>query len=118
MENTKMTKVMAINYVLENCEIPTEVAEKLQTMAEQIAKKNATRSTKPSAKTVENNAIREAILSVMTTEPMTQAEIKALCPEVAEKSPQAFGQLMMPMVKNGTVIKTIVKKIPMYALAE
>ena len=54
----------------------------------------------------------------MTTEPMTQAEIKALCPEVAEKSPQAFGQLMMPMVKNGTVVKAIVKKVPMYALAE
>ena len=117
MSQTKITNSVALGYVLENCELPTEIRERIVAIQTSIDKKNAYRSDKPSKSKIENDSIRQALLDVLTEVPMSQNEIKAICPVVAEKSPQAFGQLMSPMVKAGLVTKTIVKKIPLYALA-
>lgn len=117
MSQTKITNSVALGYVLENCELPTEVRERIVAIQTSIDKKNAHRSDKPSKSKIENDSIRQALLDILTEVPMSQNEIKAICPVVAEKSPQAFGQLMSPMVKAGLVTKTIVKKIPLYALA-
>ena len=39
MEKTKVTQKMALGYVLENCEVPADIKEKLEKMLEQVEKK-------------------------------------------------------------------------------
>ena len=54
----KMTNAKALAYVLANCEIPSEVADKLTAIKASIEKKNAHKSDKPTAKQAENEAIK------------------------------------------------------------
>ena len=41
MKETKITQKMALTYVLENCELPTDINEKLTAMLAQVEKKSA-----------------------------------------------------------------------------
>jgi hypothetical protein len=60
----KMTNVKAIDYVLANAELPTDVKEKLEKMREQFVKKNSAER-KPTATQTENAGLKVAILNAM-----------------------------------------------------
>ena len=53
----KITNVKALAYVLENCDLPDEVAEKVKAMKASFEKRNASKAGKPSKKATENAAI-------------------------------------------------------------
>lgn len=61
----KMTNVKALAYVLENCELTEEVAEKIAKIKASYEKKSATGERKPTANQVANEALKEAIVEAM-----------------------------------------------------
>ena len=60
----KMTNVKAIEYVIANCEIPTEVAEKLEKMKASFIKKSSGER-KPTKTQAQNEALKPEILDYM-----------------------------------------------------
>jgi len=67
----KMTNVKALAFVLENCELPTEIAEKITNIHASYVKKStasATGERKPTATQVANETLKEKILAEMKTE--------------------------------------------------
>lgn len=67
MEQKKITNKSALNYVLTNCELPTEIADKLSAMVVALEKK-ATGSTekKPTATQVQNEGYKTIIVEYLT----------------------------------------------------
>ena len=62
----KITNVKALAYVLENCELTAEVAEKIAKIKASYEKKSATTGEKkPTANQVANEALKEAIVAEM-----------------------------------------------------
>lgn len=61
----KMTNVKALQYVLENCELTEEVAEKIAKIKASYEKKSTTGERKPTANQVANEALKEAIVATM-----------------------------------------------------
>lgn len=111
----KMTNVKALEYVVANYEIPTDVAEKLDSMIASLKKKAANR--KPTKVQKENEVLKEKVLEVMTTEPKTVSEIMALDDELGGLSNQKVTSLLSALKDDGKVIKTIDKRKALYALA-
>jgi len=62
----KMTQREAINYVLDNCNVPYEVREKFESMIDALNNKSSNSVRKPTARQKENEAIKAAILSEMS----------------------------------------------------
>lgn len=60
----KMTNVKAIAYVIENCEVPQEVVEKLEKIKASFEKK-ASGERKPTKTQTENEGLKSAILEYM-----------------------------------------------------
>lgn len=68
MKEKKITQKDALNYVLENCTIPEEIAEKLNAMLAQIEKKSASgKATTPTQKA--NAEFSKAIVEELTANP-------------------------------------------------
>ncbi len=112
MATSKMTTIKALDYVLENCDIPADVAEKLVHMRAQAEKKNSAER-KPSAKQVENVAIRSEILDFLrnSSRPMTISDIKSGVPALNDASSQRVSGLMRPLVLGALVTKFVDKRI-------
>ena len=86
---------------------------------ELLAKKNASRSEKPTAKQKENEVLKQAILDGM--EDGVAYQINALMkqvPEVAELSNQRVSALVRQLKEDGKVIKEIVKRVSFYKKAD
>lgn len=116
MTNEKMTNSKAIAFVLENCEVPTEVAEKLANIKASIDKKNArgTGERKPSAKQLENARLAETIREFMVGKPaMSVTEIINAMPELSGLSTQK----VTPLLKEGFTSEKV-KGVNRYSLAE
>lgn len=64
---TKMTNVKAIAYVIENCEVPQEVMEKLEKIKVSFEKKSSGER-KPTKTQTENEGLKTAILDFMETD--------------------------------------------------
>lgn len=103
MEN-KMTNAKALEYVIANCDVPTDVMDKLNAMLTSLKKKSANR--KPTKTQKENDSLKDAILEVLTTEPKTVSEIIAMTPTLAGMNTQKVTPLMYQMEKDGKVVKT------------
>lgn len=69
MTEKKMTQREALGYVLENCEIPEKVADKLKAMIAQIEKKSASGSGKLTKGQEANAKFKIAIVEEMTANP-------------------------------------------------
>lgn len=69
--------------------------------------RKASANPRPNKKQEANNALREKILRVLTTDtPMTIADIRDVMPEFNEKtSSQQISSLLSPMVKAGLAVK-------------
>lgn len=117
--NEKVTYVSALSYVLENCNLPSDVADKIATLKAQTEKRNSAER-KPTAKQRANaeasaviaNAIR-ATLSA-SDKPLTVAELI----EVGNlgASTQKVSAVLKGM--GAEVVRSVEKRKAYYSLAE
>lgn len=115
MTNTTMTEKMtnkkALNYVLEHCEIPADVAEKLEGMVAQLEKRSISER-KPSARQVENGVLKQAILDAMEVDRLYSVGemIKEFTFFPADITPQRVSALMTNLVVDKKVIREVDKR--------
>ncbi len=67
MENKRITNVLALTYVLENCSLPEEYQEKIKSMRETFERKNSTKGGL-TAKQQANNLIKKNIYEKMESQ--------------------------------------------------
>lgn len=119
MTTNKMTYVNALTYAIENIE-DAEVVQKLTALRESLSKR-ATSARKPSAEQQHNDAIRGEIVAMLAeSEGMTITEIaNALISahEGEQFSNQRVNQLVVKMIKDGTVERFEVKRKAYFRLA-
>lgn len=90
----KMTNVKALGFVLDNCDLPDEVAEKVKAMKASFEKRNASKAGKPSKKATENAAIGERVIAAMVAgENYDTKGIKALI-DADDLTPQKITAVM------------------------
>ncbi len=87
---------------------------------ELLAKKSANRSSKPTVRQAENAEIKAQIVSVMETGKAYRcAEIKAMIDALAQgEGTQRTARLCNDLVSEGSLVKSIDKKVVYFALAE
>lgn len=114
----KMTNRKALSYVLENCEIPTEVADKLTAMIAALDKKS-TAERKPTAKQAENEVVRAALVEFindnMEGDGFTCADLIKVCPAVEGKSNQYVSAILRQAVQADELSKGSVKRRTYFA---
>lgn len=118
---TKISSRDALTFVLNTYELPTEYAEKIQTMLSQLEKKSATPS-KPSAKTIENDALRTEVMAVLRefARPTAIPEVMgAITGEYASPiTSQRISALLSQLVKAKKVDRSEVKRIAHFMAVE
>ena len=111
----KMTNVKALAYVLENCDLPDEISEKVKAMKASYEKRNASKAGKPSKKAAENAEIAERVIATMVAgEGYDTNGIKALLGD-SELSPQKVTAVMKAL--GNRVVAEKVKGKAVYRLA-
>ena len=88
----------------------------IEKQIDQLAKKSSG-SRKPSKSQVENENLRSQILEVLTTEdrPMAIREIREKIPGMENASSQRMVMLIRPMMLDGKVERTYIKKVAHYS---
>lgn len=115
----KMTNIKAIAFVIENCELPQEVVEKLERMKTSFEKKSSGER-KPTATQKANESLKTAILNFMEVD--TLYSVGQLAKEVPELvSIGASGQKVSALVKQlkdaGLVVRVEDKRKAFFKLA-
>ena len=105
----KMTNVKALAYVLENCELTTEVKEKLEKMKIQFEKKNSAEK-KPTATQIANEGIKNIIFETLDEKSMTITEMQKANSELAELSNQKISALLKQMTESGSIKREEIKR--------
>lgn len=116
----KMTNKKALEFVLslEVVAENVEVSEKLAKMLEQVEKKSAKKSDKPTKAQVENEDIKGRIL-VILSESEAPCQIKEICAKLDnEFSNQKISALVRQLVTIGMVERIEVKKVAMFKNVE
>ena len=114
----KMTNVKALAYVLENCELPAEIAEKVESMKASYEKRAGRKANGPTKAQIANAALAEKIVTTMSVgEVYNTAEIAALIPELEGATPQKISPLMRKLAESGQVVAEKVKGKQTYRLA-
>ena len=112
----KMTNVKALDYVLANCEISTEVREKLETMKAQFVKKNS-KERKPTATQTENAGLKVAIVEGMVEgTKYTITDLMKAIPELADLSNQRVSAIVRQLKDNGEVVREEIKRKAYFSL--
>ena len=111
----KMTNVKALAYVLENCDLPDEISEKVKAMKASYEKRNASKAGKPSKKAAENAEVAERVIAAMAAgECYDTNGIKALLGDSA-LTPQKVTAVMKTL--GDRVVAEKVKGKAVYRLA-
>lgn len=115
---TKMTNKKALCYVAENCELPADVREKVEAMIASLEKRSAGER-KPSAKQVENSAVRVALVDFINAnaegDGFTCSDLLKVCPAVEGRSNQYVSALLRQAVIAGELSKGSVKRRTYFA---
>lgn len=107
----KMTNVKALAYVLDNFELPTEVAEKLTKIKEQTASKNARKSDKPTAKQKANEDFKtELFLEMELGHAYTIGEMLKTLPCCDGLSSQKVSAMANQMAEVHLITKSVDKR--------
>lgn len=117
--STKMTYGKALDFVLNTCDLPTDVAERLTALQASIAKKNSA-VRKPTAKQVANGEFKQDILDFMVEGRIYScAEIAKECPALVENgiSSARTSALLTQLADAGLLTKTVEKRKNYYSLA-
>ncbi|MBE6148171.1 MAG: hypothetical protein E7167_01465 [Firmicutes bacterium] len=114
----KMTNAKAIAYVIENCTVPKDVAEKLEKILASYEKK-ASAERKPTATQIANEHLKDVILGVLTeaTKPMTVSEIIKAHAELATLSTQKISPQLTKLVDEKKIVKTVEKRKSYFSIA-
>lgn len=115
----KMTYVTALTYVLENAELPTEVAEKLEALKAQQVKRNSAEK-KPTKTQVANEATKELVLEVLRacSEQVTVSELQTKHEELSAMSNQKVAALVRQLVKENKVLRVEEGRKAFFKVAE
>lgn len=114
----KMTNKNALSFVLNNCEMPVDVREKLETMLAQLEKKSSN-DRKPTPTQLANEALKTAIINSMETGAQyTISDMIKTFPELSELSNQKVSAIVRGMVEAGTVVKTTEKRKSYFSKVE
>ena len=107
----KMTNKKALNYVLANYEVPTEVKEKIEGMIAQLDKKSGAER-KPTATQKENVAYADAIVTYLkdTGKSLTISDIIKEVTEVSELTNQRVSAIVRQLKDAGTLLRTEEKR--------
>lgn len=113
----KMTNVKALDYVLANATLPTDVKEKLETMKAQFVKKNFA-DRKPTATQTENAGLKVAIINAMEVgKAYTITDLMKCVPELADLSNQRVSAIVRQLKDEGTVVREEIKRKAYFSLA-
>lgn len=121
MTEKKMTQKEALTFVLETCELPEKVSEKLTSMLAQIEKKSASGSGKLTKSQEANAEFKVAIIEEMTANPNKIYTITDLIKSIdvlseyrdGEGNPisnQKVSALVSQLVKDGKVERITEKR--------
>ena len=118
MEKTaKMTYTVALNTVLDTCDLTDEVREKLEALVASLVKRNAKTGTRKPTKTQRENAELKVKLAefVAGTEGVRAKDVA----EAFEVSTQKASALLKQLVDEGTLVKAEgEKKVTLFKVAE
>ena len=104
----KLTKMDYFNRILAYAH--EEDKDFLRHEMELLEKKNASRSTKPTAKQVANASLADDIYNAMQDgQSYTVADVRALVPELAEANPQKISAILTKLRKEIRVSRELVK---------
>lgn len=113
----KITNKSALTFVITNCEMPTEIKEKLEVMLASLDRKSSA-DRKPTPTQRENEVLKNALLEVLTTEPKRISEIQALGTAFADLSNQKMSRLLNDLVRAEKAVKVSVKGVTYFARAQ
>lgn len=115
MTNSKMTYVSALSYVLDNCNLPTDVAEKLVALHDQQVKRNSAER-KPTAKQIADKQARaelgEKVLDILRNSASPLVTVAEICAALGgEYSTQKISAVLKSL---GTAVEREVDKRKAY----
>lgn len=119
MTTKKMTKRDYFNALREMVTDNTELTAFIDRELELLERKSKSGSKKPTTTQIENEKLKADIM-VALTEADTMLNIKelmAVCPSIAKLSNQKITHLLIPLVNEGKLVKTYVKKVPYFSVA-
>ena len=116
MTTNKMTNRKAINFVLDNCDVPADVREKFEGMLKALDRKaNAER--KPTAKQIANDDLRATLVAFINENAdetenggFTVTELIKSVDAVADASNQKVSAILRQAVLNGEVARATIKR--------
>lgn len=114
---TKMTYVVALDVAIAAVE-DVEVKEKLTALKAQFEKK-ATSERKPTKVQIENEGLKANIVKALTVadKPMCIREMMDNIESLDGLTNQRITHLLTDLVKGGTLERSVVKKVPYFAIA-
>lgn len=116
MKNSeKMTNRKALDYVLENCELPSEVSEKLSAMLVALDKKSGG-TRKPTANQIANEELKAKICDSM--ESGVRYQVKELAKLVGMESFQKCSALVKQLKDYGKVARSEEKGVAYFTKVE
>lgn len=117
---TKMTYVQALNAVLEIEAIPEDVRERLTELRDAQIKKAQNKSSKPTAKQLENAGNYDIIVSWLDAHPgwHTCNDVQKGIEEFNDLAPQRVSGLLTQLVKNNRIQRTKIKAKHYYGTCE
>lgn len=118
MATTKITNKSALMFVLENFDVPADVAEKLNAMVTQLEKKSGAER-KPTARQLENEKIKGEIVARMEPSVLyTVTEMLKTFELGEDMTSQRLSAILGQMVESGEVVKSKDKNKSFFSLAE
>lgn len=94
----KMTNLKAVQYVLTNCELPADVAERLNAIAASLSKKaSGSGEKKPTATQIANLGLQDKVLAYLR-----ESGAHATCTEILKAIPELEGfgtQKVVPLIR-------------------
>lgn len=116
---TKMTQKVALNYVVENCELPEDVKAKIESMIVALEKKSAHKGERKPTKTqIANEGFKEIIVDNMESGRLyTITELTKEMPFGEELSTQRVSALVRQLKESGKVVRTEEKRKAYFSLA-
>ena len=115
---TKMTNVKALEFVLTNCNVPADVADKLTAMKASFEKK-ASAERKPTPTQQENTGYKAEILNLLADgNQYTITDIMKGVPSMADLSNQRVSAIVRQLTLSGEVVRVEDKRKAYFKLAD
>ena len=115
---TKMTNVKALEFVLTNCNVPADVAEKLTVMKASFEKKSSAER-KPTPTQQENTGFKAEILSLLADgNQYTITDIMKGVPSMSDLSNQRVSAIVRQLTLSGEVVRVEDKRKAYFKLAD